>query len=234
MLIFGHRGARAEAPENTLEGFAHLRSLGIHHVELDLRLCQGELIALHDDTVDRTTPATGHFTEFDLQKFESLKVPTLHSILAAWPELASVQLEVKELPPAEHPPASKRLAELINTFGLSKIATVTSLDHDFIRYSATHYPQIQHGLVFKEDNWTDTPTAIDLAKELNCHILALNYELATPKLVSAAHQAGLMVSCWTVNDVELARKLQIKDVDSVITDIPTRLSKALNPTSNIA
>ena len=61
MHLFGHRGARHEAPENTLAGFAHLRQLGIHRVELDVRLsAAGIPVIIHDETVDRTTNRTWH------------------------------------------------------------------------------------------------------------------------------------------------------------------------------
>ena len=60
MIIIGHRGARNEAPENTLAGFEHLRKLNIHHVELDVRLSKDKkLMVLHDETVNRTTDKKG-------------------------------------------------------------------------------------------------------------------------------------------------------------------------------
>ncbi|HET8705537.1 MAG TPA: glycerophosphodiester phosphodiesterase family protein, partial [Pseudomonadales bacterium] len=64
MELFGHRGARNEAPENTLAGFRYLRTLDIHKVELDIRLSKDdELIVIHDITLDRTTDKTGAITE---------------------------------------------------------------------------------------------------------------------------------------------------------------------------
>ena len=56
MRIIGHRGARGEAPENTLGGFQYLRQLGVRAVEFDVRqLHDGQLIVIHDDDFVRTT-----------------------------------------------------------------------------------------------------------------------------------------------------------------------------------
>ncbi len=60
MLIYGHRGARGEAPENTLAGFHRALAAGASRVELDLRLSSDEeLVVIHDETVNRTTDGRG-------------------------------------------------------------------------------------------------------------------------------------------------------------------------------
>src|SRR5439155_21621382 len=75
MLLFGHRGARGEAPENTLAGFAHARRAGVAAFELDVRpTADGRLAVIHDATVDRTTNATGavsDFTAADLARLDA-------------------------------------------------------------------------------------------------------------------------------------------------------------------
>ncbi|MCB1660955.1 MAG: glycerophosphodiester phosphodiesterase, partial [Pseudomonadales bacterium] len=60
MLIVGHRGARGEAPENTLSGFKYLKSLGVKALELDINVSQDkQLVVIHDDSLERTTTGTG-------------------------------------------------------------------------------------------------------------------------------------------------------------------------------
>ena len=109
MRIIGHRGARREAPENTLAGFRHLRSLGIDHVELDVRLsADHQLVVLHDTTVNRTTNGKGAAREMTATALgalnaaasfpgwqEATPIPLLRDVLTEWPELESIQLEVK-------------------------------------------------------------------------------------------------------------------------------------------
>ena len=60
MRLIGHRGARGEAPENTLSGFRHLRALGVRAVEFDIHLsADGELMVIHDAELSRTTSGHG-------------------------------------------------------------------------------------------------------------------------------------------------------------------------------
>ncbi|MBV1921576.1 MAG: glycerophosphodiester phosphodiesterase, partial [Pseudomonadales bacterium] len=108
-IIVGHRGARQEAPENTLDGFRLLRSLNIHHVELDLHLSKdNQLVVVHDKTVDRTTAHSGYVSDFTAANLAKMNaahhfpnwdchsgIPLLDEILAEWQELKSIQLEVK-------------------------------------------------------------------------------------------------------------------------------------------
>ena len=54
--LFAHRGGAAEAPENTIEAFAHGLKVGADRLELDVHATSdGEIVVLHDETLDRTT-----------------------------------------------------------------------------------------------------------------------------------------------------------------------------------
>ena len=93
MLVFGHRGARAEAPENTVAGFRYARGIGLTAVEFDVRLTRDDrLVVIHDKTVDRTTDGTGAVADLTYRRIagfdargpftdwpEPCRVPTLRS-----------------------------------------------------------------------------------------------------------------------------------------------------------
>ena len=88
MLKIGHRGARGYAPENTLKSFQKAIELGVDAVELDVQLCKsGELIVMHDDTVDRTTDGSGFVKKLKLKDLKKLdagmgeRIPTLEEVL---------------------------------------------------------------------------------------------------------------------------------------------------------
>jgi len=128
MRIIGHRGARREAPENTLAGFRHLRALGIDHVELDVRLSRdNQLVVLHDTTVNRTTNGKGAVREMTAAELgalnaaanfsgwnDSTPVPLLRDVLAEWNDLESIQLEVKTTAIADLRIIAAALVQLIN------------------------------------------------------------------------------------------------------------------------
>ncbi|MDP9131510.1 MAG: glycerophosphodiester phosphodiesterase, partial [Nitrospirota bacterium] len=90
ILRIGHRGAAGHAPENTLAAIWKARSFRADLIEVDVReTCDGYLVLLHDDTVDRTTNKTGHVAEMSLDQVQRLDagngqcIPTLEEALKA-------------------------------------------------------------------------------------------------------------------------------------------------------
>lgn len=243
MLIIGHRGARNEAPENTLVGFRHLRSLGIHHVELDVRLsADNELIVLHDTTLDRTTECTGLANTYSAEQLahinattrfvptsevpilhlssdDSFGVPTLSRVLEEWPELRSIQLEVKTTDITSLRSIATQLGRLIHARRLQQQATVTSMDVRLLRDMQHRFPWVQRGYV--AERFVRSPVAT--ARRLGCRLLVINWRRVKPRLIAEAHSAGLHVSVWTVNDLPTAERLMEWGVDSLITDVPQRM-----------
>ncbi len=81
MLIYGHRGARGYAPENTLPSFSLAREMGVDGVELDVHLSKdGEVIVIHDATLNRTTNGDGAVSGLTLNELRRLDLE-LHSIV---------------------------------------------------------------------------------------------------------------------------------------------------------
>ena len=72
-IVLGHRGASGYAPENTLEAFKLAMDMGADGFELDVHLSKdGELVVIHDETVDRTTDGTGFVGEMTLAQLKAL------------------------------------------------------------------------------------------------------------------------------------------------------------------
>jgi glycerophosphoryl diester phosphodiesterase len=87
-LIVGHRGASAHAPENTLAAFRLAREQGADAIELDAKRCaSGEVVIMHDATLNRTTNGDGNVHEWSLAELHSLdagkgeRIPTLDEVL---------------------------------------------------------------------------------------------------------------------------------------------------------
>ena len=88
MQLIGHRGARFEAPENTLAGFRHAIELGLSAVEFDVRVTRdNELVVIHDATVDRTTDGTGEVSSFSLAELRELDA---RAEFSDWPEVCQI------------------------------------------------------------------------------------------------------------------------------------------------
>lgn len=238
MQIIGHRGARREAPENTLGGFQHLRSLGIHRVELDLHLTRdNQLVVIHDYTTQRTTGKAGavsQLTSTELRRYNAASqfkgwqqaepIATLQEVLSPWPELQSIQLEVKTANVHNIPAIADRLAFIIHEFKLGARATVTSHDVRVLAQMHERYPHIRRGYV--AERFARDPLAT--CHHLRCEYLVMDYKGLRPQIVQHAHAMGMHVSTWTVNDLNNARRMFAMGVDSLITDRPSLMLQGLH------
>lgn len=237
MRIIGHRGARREAPENTLAGFRYLRSLGIDHVELDVRLSSdNQLVVIHDTSVNRTTNGKGDVRTQTADQLASLNaaanfpgwqeatpVPLLKDVLAEWPDLESIQLEVKTTQANDLRIIAAGLAQLVRELDLLDVATVTSMDTQLLAIMHQKAPDIRRGYV--AERFTRDPIA--MCQLYQCELLATNYHRVSPELIARAHALGLEFSVWTVNNLNIARRLQDWSVDSIITDVPSLMLEHL-------
>ncbi|MCG8669917.1 MAG: glycerophosphodiester phosphodiesterase [Pseudomonadales bacterium] len=242
MLIIGHRGARNEAPENTLVGFEHLRSLNIHDVELDIRLSKdNQLMVIHDSTMDRTTNCKGKLNRFTANEMAACNagsnfqpvgphgtkldasggVPTLEAVIKNWPQLNSIQLEVKSTQHHDLEIIAERLSFLIAAHQIHRQAIITSSDTAMLQIVANQYRHISRGFV--AERFRRDPIGICLS--LGCEYLVADWRRCSEKFIQQAKRAGLQVSVWTVNRADIALKLFHWGADSIITDEPTKMQK---------
>lgn len=231
MIIYGHRGAKAEAPENTLPGFENAYKNGTRHFEMDVLLAgSGEPVINHDLTTDRTTGIAGKVGEMTVAELAALDarhgtapwpepcgIPTLNQVLEACPGFAHLQLEVKSDQHGRMNSLWNRLVELIQRNHWHERVAVTSSDARFLRQIKRRDRHLKTGLVFDKR----FPNPVKQAERLGCHYLCLNWRLCSTGVVEAAHKAGLHVSVWTVNRIQDMQDLEKMGVDSIITDYPT-------------
>lgn len=231
MIVYGHRGAKGEAPENSLAGFRHAFRQGIRHFELDLVLSKdGKPVVIHDLTVDRTTGQNGevhNFTAAELAAMDARRnttawpsrvgVPSLENLLDEFPSLEHLQLEVKKDARPRLNVLCNRLIEVIQGRNLYHQVVVTSSDAWFLREVTRRDRKVRIGLV------TDKkfPRPVKAATRLHCDFLCLGWKICSKELVGEAHRRDLKVSTWTVNRIHDMLSLEAMGVDSIITDFPT-------------
>ncbi|MDX1696332.1 MAG: glycerophosphodiester phosphodiesterase family protein [Ketobacteraceae bacterium] len=241
MYIIGHRGAKNEAPENTMQGFQHLRAMGIHRVELDVRLSKDkQLVVLHDTTLDRTTDQKGKLIDYTAEQLASLNagqrfrskspniarnthpfsgVPTLDQVIKEWPELQSIQLEVKSTDLNSLEMIAERINFVVDAHQIARRVCITSSDTAFLRIIARRFRHLKRGYV--AERFMRDP--ISVCMNLDCKILVINWRKCTKALIDRAHAHGLEVSVWTVNRLDIALRLYEWGIDSLITDEPTAM-----------
>lgn len=237
MRIIGHRGARGEAPENTLGGFEYIYDLGIRAVEFDVRqLKDDELVIMHDDNFIRTTGIDQNLYECiqtDLNSYNQAYIwmdwakqitPTLTQTLNIMHDFEHIEVEVKAVT-TKIEAENLVLALQKNLQGFEKTAVITSFDlkiHQALQQQASIF---KRGLLIEEDI---QELAIEHALKLGCCQIGWMNQLATDEIIQATQKAGLNISVWTVNDVERAKRLEHLGIDGLITDFPKMMLENLN------
>ncbi|WP_404397632.1 glycerophosphodiester phosphodiesterase [Stutzerimonas chloritidismutans] len=228
-LIYGHRGAKGEAPENTLVSFEQCLQHGVRRCELDLHLSHdGELMVIHDPTLKRTTGRRGKVVQHDADELVNYDareggpgwktpcpIPRLSELFEKC-DFEHWQLEVKSASRVRAARTVKAIKELAEQHRLLDRITVTSSSREVLRALNRLAPEISRGLV-AEYNWLDP---LKVARQYGCSLLALKWTLCTPERLEKARKQGLHVSVWTVNEPALMRRLADFGVDSLITDYP--------------
>lgn len=230
MRIIGHRGARGEAPENTLGGFQYIQDLGIRAVEFDVRqLKDHALIVMHDDQFIRTTGQDKDVYECaseDLEHYnhavtwsEWNKVettPLLAQTLKIIENFNHIEVEVKAVQTQQE--ADRLTLSLQQQLkGFEHTAVITSFDpkiHHSLQQQNSSFKRgllIEHDVKFK---------AIDQALSLGCCQIGWMNPLATDEIIKATQAVKLDISVWTVNDVERAKQLKDLGITGLITDVP--------------
>jgi len=231
MWIVGHRGARNEAPENTLEAFEHAFLNGCRHFELDIQLSSDLVpMVIHDTTLKRTTGVRGRVNAFSAHALSAMDarrntpgwphpcaIPTLSEVTLRFPDVLHWQFEVKTDSRFRLAVVAQKLVQFIQTHHLQQRVTITSSDRWLLREVHRIAPAQSTGLV-AESRFYDP---VRMANNLGCDYLCLSRKLVTQKRVRLAKQRGMTVSVWTVNDLFEMASLQEMGIDSVITDVPT-------------
>ena len=231
MLVYGHRGAGGEAPENTIAGCRHAIERGTRYLELDMRLSKdGQLVVIHDDTVDRTTEQQGKintFTASELQQMDArysgapwpdstdTGVVTLDAMLEATPEIEGYQLEVKTGSTAQMEETAELLAKRFPSEADVERIVITSSSLTLLQRLMTLAPHIPRGYI------SISPNPFPTIDRFKCCLVAMNWSVCNLFNVGHARRKGIHVSVWTVNDASVIKNLHRSKVDSVITDYPS-------------
>ena len=230
MLIYGHRGARGEAPENTLPSFDKALQAGVTRVELDLHLsADHQLMVIHDPTLQRTTGIKGKVARLSADELTRLDaryglqgwtdpcpIPTLEQVFQRYPQFVHYQLEVKSGSQAQSPRVLSAIIQLVDKYQLNDKVVITAASRHLLRHARDSQCPLPTGLV-EEYGMLDPVTS---ALRYQCRFLALSWKLCTPARVSQAQRHGLHVSAWTVNEPQQMLNLREMGVDSLITDVP--------------
>ncbi len=221
--IIGHRGCGYE-PENTPRAFHEALRQNVDRIELDIWRCSsGELIVIHDETLDRTTNGTGNVTDFTLTELQSLdagmgeKIQTLNQVLSIIGGRTKICIELKE------PGLTNDVATLID----KRVRNGECVHEDFMVSSFNHreliklrqrIPQIKIGAILY-----GIPIYISNLKEsFDADSVHISTEFISQKLIDEAHEHGMTAFVYTVNNADEFRRFLAMGIDGICSDYPDR------------
>lgn len=228
-LRIAHRGASLEEPEHTREAFERALELGVDMIEIDVQLTRdGFLAVLHDLELGRTVAGSGRVRDLTMERlaamdsgawmgadFAGRPVMELGALFELVRGRAELNIEIKSVEP-DWPGTVSRMRTLLSPEDVPRVL-VSSFHHGALEAVRRELPEVRIGVLTKrlaEDRlWS-------AAAEVSAWSVHIPWGLITPDLVARAHDRGLRVIAWTVNDPVIMDRLLAAGVDGIITDDP--------------
>ncbi|BCD23578.1 glycerophosphoryl diester phosphodiesterase [Bacillus cereus] len=242
-----HRGASAYAPEHTIAAYKLGQQLKGDYIEIDLQMTKdGYLVAMHDETLNRTTNGTGLVKEHTLEElkqlkadssfnekhpnlakkeYENAKVPTLEEVIEVFGHDANYYIETKS--PDEYPGMEEKLLEIINHYEIQDKVIIQSFSEESLQ--KIHNLNINIPLVqllsYKK---AVQLTELEIKKyKTYCIGLGMNYKYIDSAYVKKIKKHGLEVHPFTVDNEQDMKRLLLWGVDGIFTNYPDRLHSLL-------
>lgn len=231
MVVFAHRGASGEAPENTLAAMKKAVAAGAKAVEFDVQLSRdNRLVVIHDYRVDRTTDGKGYVMRKTLEELKKLdagswfgeeyageRIPTLEEVVEVLPEDTLLNIEVKSFM-LDRRDIAGRVVEAVEGLGIGERVIVSSFDHKLLKGVRKRSRDMKIGLLFygkllgieeykgfKElDPWSIHPSQDYLDEEYLKHLKG----------------TGCRIYSYTVNSRERFEGLKSIGLDGIFSDYP--------------
>ncbi|MGN5001327.1 glycerophosphodiester phosphodiesterase [Aeromonas dhakensis] len=223
MQIIAHRGASGLAPENTLKAIRLALTLGAEAIEIDVQQADGELWVFHDRRLERCTDGRGVLMAQSRTYLESLnagegeRIPTLWQVMEAIAGQAELHIELKGAQTADEVARLTLRAEAELGFTTAQWV-VSSFHHPELARFAALRPEIRLGALTSTIPLTQAAFAAELgAWSLNCDV-----DFVDQQLVQDAHDRGLRVLVYTVDDPADQAMLAAIGVDGIFTNRPDR------------
>ncbi|MCU5718033.1 glycerophosphodiester phosphodiesterase [Bacillus cereus] len=242
-----HRGASAYAPEHTIPAYTLGQQLKADYIEIDLQMTKdGYLVAMHDETVNRTTNGTGlvkghtleelkqlnagstynkKYPNLAKKEYENAKVPTLEEVIEVFGHDANYYIETKS--PDEYPGMEEKLLEIINHYEIQDKVIIQSFSEESLQKINNlniNIPLVQL-LSYKK---AVQLTELEIKKyKTYCIGLGMNYKYIDSAYVKKIKKHGLEVHPFTVDNEQDMKRLLLWGVDGIFTNYPDRLHSLL-------
>lgn len=238
-MIFAHRGFSGYYPENTMLAFQKTAEESLADgIELDIQMTKdGELVIMHDETLDRTTNGSGYLKDYTLEKLKTLSVgvnvkgffprqtiPTLREYftwLKTTKLITNIELKTSVF---EYKGIEEKLIAMVHESGLEEQIWYSSFNHYTIAKVKELMPKAKCGLLM--DTWLMNVGSY-AASQNAATVNACSWFCCKEGVAEDLHAHGIKLQAWTPNDADLMKKLVDCGTDVLITNFPDIASKVI-------
>lgn len=257
VLVIAHQGGEGLRPSNTMSAFENAVALGVDMLETDVHAtADGELVLIHDDTVDRTTNGSGALREMSLAEVQALDagyywtddngqsypyrgqgltIPTLRELLTAFPHMR-FNVEIKQV----EPPIAAPLCDLIRELGMEEQLLVASFSEVAMMAFREVCPEVATSMVQGEiipffvlnklwlgATYQPQVEAIQVPEFRGGIVPWGDLRVINGRFIRDAQRHNVEFHVWTVNETADMERMLDWGVDGIITDRPDRLLELL-------
>jgi glycerophosphoryl diester phosphodiesterase len=231
MLVIAHRGASGHLPENTLPAYELAVEMRADMIEVDLhRTRDGEIVICHDAELEGLPGEVGGATAAEVRSIDlgdGARVPTLDELLDGFGSRIPLNLEIKWGGEGDYPGLEEHVLRALDDRGLGADIVFSSFRPSILQRLRSQAPTARLALLFSPRSGLSTEAAIEIAAGLGAEALNPYKGQVDEGLVSLAHEAGLAVYSYTVDDEASMRRFLELEVDGIFTNLPDRLRKIL-------
>ncbi len=225
-----HRGFCSRYPENTLLAFQKALEEGVDGIETDVQLTRdGQIVLIHDESVDRTTGAAGWVRDYSLEELQELdasekfagqfgfqRIPSLREyfeLVKDHPIVSNIEMKTGVFEYREMEPL---LVDMIREYGLQDRVLITSFNHFTILRMKGLAPELRYG--FLAYDWRIDAGEYTRHYGIPCY--HPDYHNLTERVAEDLHNHGIEINPYTVDDPDDIRDMIRKGANSVITNCP--------------
>lgn len=238
-LIFAHRGSAGTHPENTMDAFFEAERVGADGIELDVQLTKdGEIVVIHDETVDRTTNGKGFVKDYTLKEIQKLqanfkfkskifkknRVPSLREVFQ-WLNgnnmICNIELKNSIM---DYQGLEEKVIGLIREFGFEDRIIISSFNHYSIVACYRLEPAVEIAPLYSSGLYMPWI----YARSIRAKAIHPNLKAAPDKIIVEAMKNGIAVRPYTVNKIDQMERLLRIGCSAIVTDFPERALKLRN------
>jgi glycerophosphoryl diester phosphodiesterase len=237
VMVAAHRGGAQLWPENSLLAFRNATALGADYLEFDVHETRdGELVVIHDATLDRTTTGAGPVRARTLAELRTLRlkdrtgtvtgeiVPTLDEVVRLGAEGGrQLLLEIKvDEAGARYPEIEEKVLAILDRHAMAQRVVVMAFEEPTWRRVRQLRPAIRAGALYSGRSLQGQrlDDVLDSCRRAGVAFVGLQHALLTPEVVAQARRVGLTLGAWTVNERNALARVIALGPAIVISDRP--------------